>query len=120
MGDRVWVCAREPLFELLSAPLHPCVILMVIFSGLTFGAWRRERWRRVAYDLWRYLLFVALLVGAFFLLVALLTRFAFGAKCGSPGSAPFAARSGAVVAEARPSSVCSAMAPRPIEDWPRK
>jgi len=79
MGDRVWLCTREPLFELLSAPLHPCVILMVIFSGLTFGAWRRERWRRVAYDLWRYLLFVALLVGAFFLLVALLTRFAFGA-----------------------------------------
>lgn len=79
VGDRVWVCTREPLLNALGAPLHPCVILMVLFAALTFGKWRRERWRRLAHDLWRYLLVAAVLVSAFFLLIALLTRLAFGA-----------------------------------------
>jgi hypothetical protein len=52
---------------------------MVLFAALTFGKWRRERWRRAAHDLWRYLLVAAILVIAFFLLVAFLTRLVFGA-----------------------------------------
>lgn len=79
VGDRVWVCTREPSLNALGAPLHPCVILMVLFAALTFGKWRRERWRRLAHDLWRYLLVAAVLVIAFFLIIALLTRLAFGA-----------------------------------------
>ena len=79
MGDRVWVCTREPLLNALGAPLHPCVILIVLFAALTFGKWRRERWRRLAHDLWRYLLVAAVLVTAFFFFIALLTRLAFGA-----------------------------------------
>ncbi|MET0793258.1 MAG: hypothetical protein ABW061_17185 [Polyangiaceae bacterium] len=79
MSDRVWVCTREPLLDVLSTPLHPCLILMVLFAALTFGAWRRERWREMAHDLWRYLLIAALLIIALFCFVALLTRFAFGA-----------------------------------------
>jgi len=51
----------------------------VLFAALTFGKWRRERWRRLAHDLWRYLLVAAVLVTAFFFFIALLTRLAFGA-----------------------------------------
>lgn len=79
MGDRVWVCTREPLLNALGAPLHPCVILIVLFASLTFGKWGRDRWRRMAHDLWRYLMVAAVLVIVFFLVIALLTRLAFGA-----------------------------------------
>ena len=79
MGDRVWVCTREPFFDWLSAPLHPCVILMLWFAGLSLGARGFSAEHKLVRELWRYLLLAGVSVWVAFAFTAALARFGFSA-----------------------------------------
>jgi hypothetical protein len=77
MSGRVWTCTRDPVFDALSLPLHPCVILLIAFAALSFRAHQRYAVDELASLLWRALLKTALALCGFFLFWACLIRFAF-------------------------------------------
>jgi hypothetical protein len=77
MNARVWVCTRDPVFGALSLPLHPYVILLVIFAALTFRAHGRYAADELASQLWRALLKTTIGLCGFFLFWTCLVRFAF-------------------------------------------
>jgi hypothetical protein len=77
MSSRVWTCTREPVFDALSLPLHPCVIFLIAFAALSFRAHQRYAIDELASSLWRALLKTALALCGFFWFWACLIRFAF-------------------------------------------
>jgi hypothetical protein len=38
MNARIWVCTRDPVFDLLGLPLHPCVLLLLLYAAMHFEA----------------------------------------------------------------------------------
>jgi len=77
MFGGVWTCARDPIFDVLSLPLHPCVIALIIFGAVFFRGRGDAELDSVLTRLWILLSKTWLALCGFFFFCACLVRLAF-------------------------------------------